>query len=724
MNQTEPVEMEMVRIDIENNYNETIVIKQKELRKLMTKAKKATKYTDPADPVIIQYPVKKKGVYLLKKVTDQSKLLVRPRKSNVVIAQCPQAKVRPTGANRCRNDLSDIALEVEGVPPLSVKYRLFVDDKPRGGSEFESLQADDTVSPLSRHTSQALVKSGDEDVSWARSVKITVPLNETLATGTKWAYSIEEVRDGLGNYVNYEIVEDEDRPRVKVADLSQSFIVHERPKVNLKECNPQNPLQVAKGESAHLPIHYSSTGKRAINSAHAIEYLFTPEENIVADGYQSPDAQLKKQTLKNIHEQPLISTAGLYTLKSISTDFCTGEILEPTSCLLQNPPQPDLVLSSEDIVDKCAGNPIGLRVALDFTGTPPFHLTYTEQKKGYKPKTRHQQVASLRGSVDLTPSEAGHYTYTFKEVSDAVYRGHVLNNLVLQQDVKPPASAHFIEGNRPKQACIDQTAEFDVRLIGEGPFRLEYEIVHNGRRTKKSVDVEDSHYVIKTDSLKSGGEYTVALSSITDKMNCKDFLKDEAKVQVRHERPKAYFGHIEGKQFVMGLEGRKVDLPIRLTGAGPWHLEYENLDTNSKEQTTISSANSFLGVTEQGSYQLQSVRDSVCPGFIEEKASQFDVSWIARPQMSIAESPSIVFENNKYIKDAVCEGDEDSFDVAFTGKFICIVYCLVATDQSRKCSIRLLLQTRVQGPEGQDYLCQPEGRESNHWLCIDSCRYR
>ncbi|PVH97706.1 hypothetical protein DM02DRAFT_673934 [Periconia macrospinosa] len=666
VNQTDPIEMEMVRIDVENNYNETILIKQKELRKLMNKAKKASKYMDPTDPVILRYPVKKKGIYLLKKVTDQSKLQVRPRRSNVVIAQCPQARVRPTSENRCRDDLSDIAIEVEGVAPLAVKYRLTVDEKPQKNLEFQNLQPDDAISPLSRHNSQALVKSGDEDVSWARSVKVTVPLNETLTLGTRWAYSVEEVRDGLGNYVNFEAVDDEDRPRAKTADLSRSLLVHERPKVQLKGCNPQDPLQVAKGQSAHLPVYYTSTGKRAINSAHAIEYLFTPEEDIVADGYQGSNAQLKKQTLKNTHEKPLISKAGLYTLKSVSTDFCTGEVLEPTSCLLQNPPQPDLTLSSEDIVDKCAGNPIGLRVALDFTGTPPFHLTYTEQKKGDKLKTRHQQVGSLRGSVDLTPAEAGHYTYTFKEISDAVYQGHVLDNLVLQQDVKPPASAHF-KDSKPKQACIDQTAEFDVSLIGEGPFRLEYEIVHNGKRSKHTVDVEGSDYTIKTDKLKSGGEYTVALSSITDKMNCKDFLKDEAKVHVRHERPKAYFAYGEGKQSVMGLEGHMVELPIRLTGTGKWHLEYENLDTGSKDKTIIHTANSFLSVKEQGTYQLLSVRDSVCPGFIEEKANQFHVGWFPRPQMSIPESPSIVFENGKYVKDAICEGDEDSFDVAFTG---------------------------------------------------------
>ncbi|KAF2641491.1 nucleoporin Pom152 [Massarina eburnea CBS 473.64] len=667
INQTEPIEMELLRIDIENNHNESITIGKRDLSKLMKKAQKEMKAVDPADPLILKYSVKKKGVYLLRKVLDKSKLEVRPRKSNAIIAACPQARVKPTGKSRCRSDLSNVAIEVEGVPPLAVKYRLTVDDKPRGGSEFQNLHQDEAVSPLLRHSSQALVKSGNEDVSWARPVKLTVPLNETLVSGTTWAYSVEEVRDGLGNFVNFATVDDEDGPKVKYTDIAQSFLVHERPKVHLLECNPQEPLRVAKGQSARLPIHYSSTGKGSIDAPHALEYLFTPEAKIVVDGYQSPDAQVKRQSMKTTRDQPRISEAGLYTLKSVSTDFCEGEVLEPTSCLLQNPPQPQLTLSSEDIVDKCAGNPIGLRVSLDFTGTPPFHLMYTEHKKGHKPKTRHEQVASLRGSLDLTPDEAGHYTYTFKELSDAVYLEQSLDNLVLQQDVKPPASAHFIEGDMPKQACIDQTAEFDVRLIGEGPFKLEYEIIHNGKRTKKVAKVEDQHYTISTEKLKSGGEYTIALSSITDKMNCKDFLKDEAKVQVRHERPKAYFGHIEGKQTVKALEGKIVELPVRLTGAGPWRLEYRNLDTGSKDKVSINAANSGLKVHDQGTYQLLSVDDSVCPGFIEEKADQFNVGWILRPRLSISDSPSIEFKDGKYHKAPVCEGDEDSFDVAFTG---------------------------------------------------------
>jgi nucleoporin POM152 len=371
--------------------------------------------------------------------------------------------------------------------------------------------------------------------------------------------------------------------------------------------------------------------------------------------------------MRTIREQPLISDAGLYTIKSVSTEFCQGEVLEPTSCLLQNPPEPGLSLTSEDIVDRCAGNPIGLRVGLDLIGSPPFVVKYTEHNNRRK-IPRELQIATLRSTVDFTPQDAGHYKYTFESIRDSVYKDTPLRNLELQQNVRPSAKASFIDNRRPKQVCIDDPVEFDVKLSGEAPWKLEYEVVHNGKRTKRTVETEEEYYTIKTDKLRSGGEYIVTLASISDKMGCKEFLKEEARVNVRHERPKAYFGHIEGKQAIMALEGRTIGLPLRFTGNAPWRLEYENLDTKEVKKETFQNPNAFLDVKTDGTYQLISVKDAVCPGLIEEKADQFLVQWVARPKLSVPESDAVVFEGGNYIKKPVCEGDEDALEVSLSGK--------------------------------------------------------
>ncbi|KAF2122489.1 hypothetical protein BDV96DRAFT_608525 [Lophiotrema nucula] len=672
INQTEPIEIDLLRIDIETNSNETITLKKGELKSMLHKARRRLKQIDTADPLLVHYTVKKSGVYLLKRVLDKSKLEVRdPRDSSVVVATCPKAQVKPTGDHRCRNDLSNVELQVEGIPPLRIKYRTTVEGRPREASEFQSLQPDDFMTPLSRHNSQALVRTSGEDVSWARPQTVNVPLSETLAHGGTWLYEVEEVEDALGNVVSYTAYEDDDRPKASIKGIRQSFKVHERPTVVLQECTPQKPLRVAKGQGARLPIKFDSTGKGAIRDAqHTIEYVFTSEADLLPDGYHSDRAELKRQTLKTIRDQPHIAASGLYTVKSVKTEFCEGEVLEPASCLLQNPPEPQLSFTHENITDKCKGNPIGVRVALDLIGTPPFTVRYTIQRDREKPRRQEKQVPTLRGAIDLTPPEAGHYTYTFESIKDWVYPEQPLRGLSLEQDVKPSASAHFIEAPGIKQACIDDSVDFDVKLQGEGPWTLEYEVVHNGKRTKHEERVEEENFTIRTQKLKSGGEYTLTLTGITDTMNCKEYLKEEAKVNVRHEKPRAYFGHIEGKLAVRALEGRTVGLPLRLTGVAPWTLQYENLDSGETMTKHVRNANDKLDAKTEGIYRLQSVRDSVCPGDIEDNASQFSVGWIPRPKITVPtsdDSPSMIFQGGKYVKEAVCEGDEDTFDVLLSG---------------------------------------------------------
>jgi nucleoporin POM152 len=668
INQTNPTEIELLRIDLDTSQNETIVIHKREAKSMVKHAKKSQKVADPAIPLELRYTVKKTGVYLLKRILDESKLEVRPRASSAVVAMCPQARVRPTGTNRCRNDLSNIALEVEGIPPLRLKYRTNIGGRPREATELQGLIPEGYSSPLSRHTSQALIRSSREDVSWAHTQKVTVALNETLGDSGVWAYTVEEVTDGLGNHVSYVSLDDDDRPRQK-SSATHSFTVHERPNVVVTDCNAQKPLQVAKGQATKLPLKYGSTGKRAIDSPHTIEYLFTPDPDLLPDGDHSPNAQLKRETMRTSQQQPMISASGLYTVKSIATEFCQGEVLEPASCLLRNPPEPELSIFSEDIVDKCAGNPIGLRVALDLIGSPPFRIKYRQQKAGKRSAPPEEiEIQTLRSTIELTPKEAGHYTYTFLSIKDWVYGWRPLHNQELIQDVRPSASAHFIEASGIKQACIEDTVEFDVGLRGEGPWILEYELIHNGKRNKFTVNVEEENYTIRTQQLKNGGEYIVSLASITDRMGCKELLKAEAKVNVRHERPKAYFGKIDGKQAVQALEGKAVELPLRLTGNGPWRLQYENLDTGEVKESDIRQANSKLPIDKEGTYQLLSVRDSVCPGGVDEKAGQFSVGWIPRPSISVSESMSMTLKNGKYLRGDVCEGEEDSFDVSLSGK--------------------------------------------------------
>ncbi|KAK5163079.1 hypothetical protein LTR04_002770 [Oleoguttula sp. CCFEE 6159] len=675
INQTTPTSIELLRVDLDTATEETIKISEKEARRMRKEAEKDRAHEDPDGPLVLRYTAKRTGLYILQRVVDESKLDVqRRRTSNTVVVACPKAQVKIPGSNRCRNELSNVVLEVEGTPPLKIRYRNFINDVEREAS-FQSIQPDDFVSPLTRQGSDAAVLRGSKDISWARSQKIMVPINETLTTSGKWMYWVDEVQDAYGNTVTYTDRDHQSSEgwRHESSHLQQAFVVHERPRVELENCSSQRPLKVAKGVTISLPVQYSSTGKRAISdSPYTLKYLFTPEAELSPNGEHAPTAQTKEVTLKNTSQKPGVQHSGLYTLTSVSTEFCEGEVLEPASCLLENPPEPELSLSTEEIFDKCAGNPIGLRVDLDVMGTPPFTILYKMQRKGDSyARLQSEQLRGLRGQLELTPPEAGHYTYTFTEISDDVYKGRSLDaaRLTLEQDVKPSASAHFADSSPTRQICLDEAVSFKVKLQGQQPFILEYELVHGGKRTKhKTESINLEEYAITTGKLKNGGDYSLALVSVTDAMGCKEFLKDEAKISVRHSRPLAKFGQLENKRMVKTLEGKKISLPVRLAGVAPWTVQYRKLEDPAIErEIKLQKDNDVLDIDGQGTYEITEVKDKFCPGTIDESASRFEVRWIPRPQLRILEGSSVTFVEDKYVKKDVCEGEEDLVELGFSG---------------------------------------------------------
>ncbi|GAB7363356.1 hypothetical protein MBLNU230_g3636t1 [Neophaeotheca triangularis] len=671
INATNPISIDIIRIDLETEANETISLGKSQIKSMHKAAARYITYSDKEnEPKTLYHPVKKPGLYVLGKVMDETNLEVRRKQfAHTVVVPCPKAAVKQPTPNKCKGDLSDVELEVTGTPPLRVKYRKTV-NQAMHESSFESIQPDDFSSPLGKHDQGALVVPNKIDVEWARPQTIPVPLVESLGISGRWAYSIDEVRDGFGNVVDYMSNSNEDQKRhaSQRLHLQQVIQVHERPTVNLDGRTPR-PLKIAKGSSASLPVQYSSTGKGDLGVAYHIEFAFTPQSDLSATGGQSANPQHKSMTAKSPEERAQINEPGLYSLTKVSSDYCAGEVLEPSSLLLQNPPEPDLAISTEEIFDKCAGSPIGLRVDLDLIGTPPFEVRYRMKERS----TRHhvdavEHVKGMRGQLELTPNEAGHYTYEFLDVSDSVYRQHSLlsKDLLIEQDVKPSAHAFFkSRPNRP--ACIDDKIQAEIVLQGEGPFSIEYELVHNGKRQKRQIDdIHDKAIAIETDNLKDGGDYTLALVSVTDKMGCKEFLKEEYKVSVKHQKPKVGFGHIEGHRSVNTLEGKDVQLPIRLAGEAPWTVMY--MDSQGHEHSlTANRPNDLIRISEAGTYHLIGLRDSICPGQVDEQANRFDVSWIARPELRVSPNEVVSQKGNTLMMQDVCEGEEDAVEVLFKG---------------------------------------------------------
>ncbi|KAJ9273801.1 hypothetical protein DTO212C5_80 [Paecilomyces variotii] len=663
INQTNPIAIELLRFDLSTGENETVVIPSKQLKQLKRQADKRRTASDAEIHRDLLLPVKKTGIYRLQKVVDESKLEVRTRSLNSLVASCPKAHIKNTQTHKCRGELSDLMLEVEGIPPLKIKYSRKVNQLDRGFS-FQSIQ------PENSHSS--VVKSEDTptqhpvlDLSWAHSQKIEVPLNESLNVYGQWFYAIEEVHDAYGNVANYSHLDEADRPLTKTAPQWHQFSVHERPRISLHGCNEQRPLEVAKDETVELPIQFHASGEAYGQDApFTLAYSFNQAD---AENDEQP-TKSRQVSLRNLAHKPRIRDPGWYSLKAISSQFCSGEVLEPSSCLLHNPPEPELTVRHEKVFDKCANNAVGIVADLDLVGSPPFRLRYNiESSKGVE--TRLQTIDSLRGRLELTPSEAGHYKYRFLDIADSVYEPRSLKDKVpvLEQDVKPPASAHIVGSKQVRKACFGEPISVDVSFIGESPWNLEYEVVHNGRKTKHVLKSESEMATIVTDKLVSGGAYTLALTSVKDKSNCKRVLKDEIKIEARSKKPHVAFGQIDRARNVQALEDATVELPVRLGGEGPWHIKYKNIAAESSPvmEKTLWNENSVISVREEGRYELLEVMDASCTGTVEQSAKVFDVSWIPRPSITAVDgSPA---HDGPIAKRDVCEGDTDALELRFSG---------------------------------------------------------
>lgn len=680
INQTNPISIELLRIDLDTNANETIVVTTKEINKLKRQAERNFAKNDRISPRVLHYTVKETGLYRLERVLDESKLEVQRRLSDTLVVQCPRATVKTTSQDKCKGDLSDFYLQVEATPPLKVKYSKTVNrnDQDR---VLLSIHPENLVSPLARQqTSGALVSLDSPtgvDVSWARTQTIDIPVNESLGISGGWQYLIDEVHDACGNVVNYSDIRLSQlgpQKALKGHQLEQHFSVHERPRIALREYNSQHPIKVEKGKSKMLPIHLSSTGAGKLEDApYTLSYLFTPQEDLLPDQKHSNAATIKEIRVMDTSHGIEIREAGLYTLHSVGTRFCAGDIMEPSSCLLLNPPEPDLAISAENIPDKCAGSSIGLLVDLDLSGTPPFHVHYSIRQRGAGVTPKVEKIDRLHTQLELKPLQAGHYTYQFSSISDAVYRDprslrH--KDVILEQDVKPPAAARILDSQPKRRACIEEPVTFAIQILGEPPYSVDYELVHRGRRQKHTIaDIQESIYRLTTEPLTDGGEYTLALISITDRSGCRISLKEEAKVDVGLQRPRAVFGHLEGKRSIQALEVKKIHLPLRLQGESPWTVAYRNRDdaTGQLIERTLRDSNDHIEVTAEGTYEIVYARDAHCPGTVDISGHRFSVSWIPRPSLELSESPLVTYTRGIYVKKGVCEGDEDVTDISFTG---------------------------------------------------------
>lgn len=575
INGTQPINIQLTRADLETGDIEIIDLSQKEIKRLIKNAPRE----ETPELRYLQYPIKTPGLYRLTKVRDVSELDVRVNFSHALVVTCPKAMIKPSAGSKkdvCRNDMSDLTVQLEGLAPLSVTYSRVIKGRATtltvGRNHPENFE-----SPLlSGYSIDAhLIEHGYEGFAdWAKRVTIPVPLNDSMVSTGDWMYEIDQIIDGCGNLVDYKAHQEEgDSWLPKYSGLGHKLVVHERPSVRFLGCNPQNPMDLPMGRSGVLPIRLDTHG---VDSPYKLRLAFTAIEHLGTATEHSPEhIKYRDFTMKTTSDLNMIKEPGLYSLREISSTYCSGDVFEPTSCLVITPPKPNMTMEHDEILDKCTKSSVGLNIDLTLVGTPPFVVSYRLIKDNGPPEVKTLHVDRARHQVKFTPENAGHYAYEFFSLDDKNYNNIQINpdDHHIEQTVKPIAGAYFVDlPNKRKTSCIDEPVEFKVKMQGSKPLVLHYDLIHGGRRTRISEKgIEDDYHIIRTPPLSNGGDYSLVLTSVEDQNGCKVFLEAEAKIAVRFQRPKAQFYPVEGKMSIRALEGKAVKIPMRLSGEAVSH---------------------------------------------------------------------------------------------------------------------------------------------------------
>ncbi|KAA8912262.1 hypothetical protein TRICI_003542 [Trichomonascus ciferrii] len=675
LNSTEPIFIQLDKVNFDTLEKTSFNFTKKDIKKF--KMDIPPENIDSQKLSYISLPVNSPGLYRLAKVVDSSNLDVRLYQTDVLVTSCPSAYILGTSSqnslvDRCIGDTDTPKLVVDGVPPLKVKYSRSIKGRETLFS-VQSVQPERFVSPLIHG---GLPESGyiwrnKKSLDWAASKTVEVDMDTTLGVTGEWLYNIDEVEDAFGNVLNYSRMYDtrEDSKVMLSKSLSYGFMVHSRPQVRFQGCDAERPVKLPKGRSIDLPIQL--TGDKA-NGPYTVKIERAP-----LDDDSSSKAHEFEHKFNGDRERLTVDESGVYQLKSISGKYCAGDIIESSSCLVYVPPEPTVSVEFDEITDKCAGS-IGVSADLSFTGTPPFRVSYRIIKDGTVVRNEQIDIAHSRYQMEFKPDSAGNYSYEFYSLDDSLYKGLQLNDgtLRVDQSIHALAGAAFTEKSPHRRCCSEDQVSFGVKLNGVAPFKLTYEIVHGGsKRTKYSQSgIENSETEIETPPLKSGGRYTVTLVSVEDKNGCKTSLNEEdAIIEVRRQRPGAGFLPIDGTMNVKALEGHTVGLPLRLSGEGPWNViyRYQNPDTEEVEDTQVQLSKpngEMIKVNRKGKYSLVQVSDAFCPGEVAD-TSEFSLSWYDKPEMSVVPSPSLTqLEEMTYSRKAVCEGDEDVFEIGLEGK--------------------------------------------------------
>ncbi|KAF8640975.1 hypothetical protein AX17_000621 [Amanita inopinata Kibby_2008] len=652
---------------------------------------------------LVHIRISKPGVLRLLRVLDASNTDARLTvPSEVAIVPCPRAKFIDDGWKnvnvRCAGQDKDVQLmiDVVGIPPLSLRWLKIVNMK-REHFLVEGIEGSHDDLPASKTQEEKDAQSISETDSYRSRMlpqELKVPLIVPLDTIGTYVYALEEVMDGIGNVIP--IKSDSELTnghRTNHSTTTRSLMVLRRPAISFRFCDPEHPTSLLIGSEASLTMSVNEADD--FDAPWEVNMAYEPRIGSDEDPKKVKYVKPWKKTFKTSgHRKELtvpVSSPGDFTLLSVKGKYCSGDVLAPETCRVVQKPLPSAEIQWKRI-HECSGD-TGVSASLVLRGTPPFQVYYRVARDDEPPREYSKTFAHARGELTLQPDRSGHYTFTFVHMSDTNYKKIELKGPSIDQVVHPLASADFANGQREYgrtrrsiSSCSGSLVDIEVELKGTGPWSLEMQVI--GPKKSETVLFENIETPRKTLQIpipqevdKDGGSFEVDILSVEDAYKCKRSINiPGVSVDVRRIKPTAKFYGSENDLYITVLEREKANLPLRLTGDGPWLIKYRHVDTSKLLTSIVTNPNGNLQVTEKGVYELLDVADSTCPGSVVASESTYTVNWVPRPSAKLSAGTKAVYEsyNGSYILPPVCESVDDHVDLDLTGRPPFQITCNIA----------------------------------------------
>lgn len=548
--------------------------------------------------------------------------------------------------------------------------------------------------------------AGHEDFSWAVSVDVDMPLSSIeLEQSGNYTYLLESVTDACGNRVAVKSNRDTplslthkarnktNRDIASASTYQQSVIAHTRRSVafDSRQCRPGHPLPLLRNVNG-LDLTLESSIDAEQSGDWDVKVSFQPDNTAAGKGLwarQAAKPSVMQLTLPaNSSRTPFtIEKPGTYRIDDIAGPFCAGEVGSSWTCEVVDVPPPTAQINFSSIEDRCAG-PVGVKAMSVLTGIPPFQLEYEVTKQGRHPERKIRTIFDqTRDELDFRPDVDGAVTYKFVKLHDSNYRGIPLDGPSFTQVFHPLSTAEFTapirmhDDRAVMQSCSGKQAEADVRFSGAGPWDLTYAVrAGDSVETKVVQGITQSPHKLKIDIPKSvaasGGLVTVSLVKIRDARGCeKSLATRDLNVEVRRVQPSVGFlpTKAEKSRHLEVLAGKASRLPVRLSGQGPWHVDYSWKADESADEVDLSaslkSVDAELLAEHPGLYTIKHIRDRYCPGIVLQGQDEFRVTVRPQPHVQFASDAGVPARNGSLVRAPVCRGQPDSVDIVMTGQF-------------------------------------------------------